>query len=69
MPKVKHYSDTWPYQTDEDSGIDWEIECVKYTGQGCVCWRCEEDHDDTTQWVDDWEGREYFDKEMNNGNQ
>lgn len=68
MSKIKTYHDNCPFKTDEDFRWEWEIECVKQLGEGCICWRCEEDHDDTTQWIDDWKGREYFEEEMSNGN-
>ncbi|CAM0064780.1 hypothetical protein VPHK406_0237 [Vibrio phage K406] len=63
MPKIKIYTDEYPFDQGEDSGTYWEDECVKHLNQGCVCWKCEEDHDDTSQWKDDWDGREYFEKE------
>ena len=63
MPKIKIYTDFWPYEQGDDSGSSWEAQCVKHLGQGCVCWKCEEDHDDTSQWKDDWDGRDHFEKE------
>ena len=31
---------------EDDSGSDWEYECVLHLGEGCVCWGCEQLHDD-----------------------
>ena len=41
----------------EESGSEWELECVKHTGKGCVCWKCESDHDDcfANIGMEDWE--------------
>lgn len=63
MPKVKVYPDD-NYKEDEPEY--WESYCVKHLGEGCVCWGCEQEHQDyfsgagDSNWQD-WD--EYEEKE------
>ncbi len=63
MSKVRVYANDTYF---EDDPTYWEHSCVKHLGEGCVCWMCEAEHQDTQQGEDDWESREYFDKEYKN---
>ncbi|AUR86305.1 hypothetical protein NVP1084O_098 [Vibrio phage 1.084.O._10N.261.49.F5] len=46
---------------EEEDRAAWEDYCVKYKGEGCVCWICEDKHDDcfypsySIEELDNWE--------------